>query len=529
MSVDASANAADEAARKTDAADEAARRTSAASADGGGPAPDGGPERPAIWPLALSALPLGLLALAMWFGRHVRPSADEWCFLPQVREDGMWGLVHTFYFNDNGRVANGILVGAYTKFPVGGHQWYGLVSGALMLVLLWAVVAQVLARAGQRAPRGVPLLVAAMISAVFLFATPNTYKTFYWPAASVSHTLAPVLAVAAALPLLRAHDRRSRVAALVVVVLAGVFMGTLSEEASVVALVVLSCAVLFAGQFFVARVRRFVRIWSLAGMAGIAVGTLVLFTSPGSRNRRNRFDAESTSMLAPESLEGALRGYVRILGTVFTTWQYVGAIAAGVIIGLLARRRAGGSRVLLPARPLPLLGLGAAAFLVAGYLCTVITYPVFGPKVFTTERTWNDYLLMYAFLLVAAGAFLGRWLRLRLRLGAGAAGSGCRDRTALALTAGAAAVCAVTVAGLTVPLLDLGRDMRTRAELWDRQDAYLRDGAARGETEMPYTPTKVGRMLEPFSKNGTTLWPGQCVAEWYGLEKVTYSKDFQAP
>ncbi|MEU9604920.1 DUF6056 family protein [Streptomyces sp. NPDC048057] len=514
MSVDASANAADEAAQKANAA-----------RSGSGPTPDAGPERPAIWPLALAALPLGLLALAMWFGRHVRPSADEWCFLPQVREDGMWGLVHTFYFNDNGRVANGILVGAYTEFPVGGHQWYGLVSGALMLVLLWAVVAQVLARSGQRVPRGVPLLAAAMISAVFLFATPNTYKTFYWPAASVSHTLAPVLAVAAALPLLRAHDRRSRIAALAVVVLAGVFMGTLSEEASVVALVVLSCVVLFAGQFFVERVRRFVRIWSLAGMAGIAVGTLVLFTSPGSRNRRNRFDAESTSMLAPESLEGALRGYVRILGTVFTTWQYVGAIAAGVVIGLLARRRANGSRVLLPARPLPLLGLGAAAFLTAGYLCTVITYPVFGPKVFTTERTWNDYLLMYVFLLVAAGAFLGRWLRLR----AAAAASGRRDRTTLALTAVAAAVCAVTVAGLAAPLLDLSRDMRTRAELWDRQDAYLRDGAARGETEMPYTPTKVGRMLEPFSKNGTRLWPGQCVAEWYGLEKVTYSKDFQAP
>ncbi|MEU5975962.1 DUF6056 family protein [Streptomyces sp. NPDC047315] len=516
MSVDASANAADEAARKANAARGEA---------GDDPAPGAGPERPAIWPLALAALPLGLLALAMWFGRHVRPSADEWCFLPQVREDGMWGLVHTFYFTDNGRLANGILVGAYTKFPVAGHQWYGLVSGALMLVLLWAVVAQVLARAGQRVPRGVPLLVAAMISAVFLFATPNTYKTFYWPAASVSHTLAPVLAVAAAVPLLRAHDRRSRVAALAVVVLAGVFMGTLSEEASVVALVVLSCAVVFAGLFFVERVRRFVRIWSLAGMAGIAVGTLVLFTSPGSRNRRNRFDAESTSMLAPESLEGALRGYVRILGTVFGTWQYVGAVAAGVIIGLLARRRSGTSRVLLPARPLPLLGLGAAAFLAAGYLCTVITYPVFGPRVVTTERTWNDYLLMYVFLLVAAGAFLGRWLRLRLERGASEAGR----RPALALTAVAAAVCAVTVAGLTAPLLDLGRDMRTRAELWDRQDAYLRDGAARGETEMPYTPTKVGRMLEPFGANGTKLWPGQCVAEWYDLDKVTYSKHFQAP
>ncbi|MEU5397668.1 hypothetical protein ABZ348_00005, partial [Streptomyces sp. NPDC005963] len=30
------------------------------------------------------------------------------------------------------------------------------------------------------------------------------------------------------------------------------------------------------------------------------------------------------------------------------------------------------------------------------------------------------------------------------------------------------------------------------------QDAFLREGAARGETVLPYAPTRVGRMLEPF-------------------------------
>ncbi|MGW4030527.1 DUF6056 family protein [Streptomyces sp. NPDC004838] len=520
---------------------------------GGG---DAGPRSPrrgrfaallSLWPFALALLPLGLLARAIWFGRHVRPSADEWCFLPQVREDGIWGLVSTFYLTDNGRLANGILVGAYTKFPVGGHQWYGLVSGVLMLGLLWAVTAQLLRRTGQRVPRGVPLLVASMIAAVFLFATPNTYKTFYWPAASVSHTLAPVLAVAAAIPLMRAHGRRGRITALVVVVLAGVFMGTLSEEASVVALVVLAGVVLFARWIFVERVRRYARIWSLAGMAGIAVGTIILMTSPGSRNRRTRYDAESVSMLAPESLMGSLRGYAHILETVFTTWQYAGAVAAGVLLGLLAKGTAGRERVLLPARPALLLPLGAAAFLVSGYLCTVITYPVFGKAVVTTERTWNDYLLMYVLLLVAAGAFLGRWLRLRtaaagprtqatagaeaqaaagtqVQAGARTGRSGARGAVLVRLTAvGAAAVCALTVAGLTLPLLSLAQDMRVRAEKWDRQDAYLREGAARGETVMPYTPTKVGRMLEPFGAKGTKPWPAQCVAEYYRLDRVTYA------
>ncbi|MFI2370684.1 DUF6056 family protein [Streptomyces sp. NPDC018833] len=462
----------------------------------------------AAWPFALAALPLGLLGLASWFGRHVRPSADEWCFLPVVRDHGIPGLIGKFWYTDNGRLGNGLLVGLYAEFPVAGHQWFGLVSGVLMLVLLWALTAQVLRRTGQSVPRGIPLLVAAMVMAVFLFATPNTYKTFYWPAASVSHTVAPVLAGAALLPLLRARGRRGRVAALVTVAVAGVFMGTLSEEASVVALVVLSGVVLFAHRLFRGGARRFGRLWSLAGMAGVAAGTLLLVFSPGSRNRRERYGAESTSMLAPESLLGSLRGFAHILVTVFSTWQYVGAVAAGVLLGLVARRRTTRPSVLLPWRPLPLLSLGAAAFLVSGYLCTVITYPVFGARVVTTERTWNDYLLLYIVLLVTAGGFLGRRLR-RYRPGAA--------------TATAAALCAAAVLGLVAPLVSLGHDMQVRAERWDRQDRSLREGAARGAKELPYTPVSVARMLEPFSNDGRRVWPAQCVADYYGLEKVTYS------
>ncbi|MGI5401074.1 DUF6056 family protein [Streptomyces sp. CA-135486] len=465
-----------------------------------------------LWLPALSLLPLGLLVMASWIGRHVRPSADEWCFLPSVRDHGVSGLIGKFYFTDNGRVGNGLLVGLYAQFPVAGHQWFGLISGVLMLVLLWVLTVQLLRRADLEVTRGLPLLVASMITAVFLFATPNTYKTFYWPAASVSHTVAPVLGCAVAVPLLRAGGRRSRVAALAVVFTAGVFMGTLSEEASVVALVVLSCVVLFAHHLFAARVTAFARRWSLLGMAGIAVGTVVLVTSPGSRNRRERYDADRASMLAPETLLNSLRGYLQILETILTTWQYAGAVAAGVLLGLLARGRGRRPAALLPCSPLLLTSLGAAAFLVSGYLCTVITYPVFGADVVTTERTWNDYLLLYVMLLVGVGAFVGRSLRLRTR------------RRGVAAVA-AAAVCAGAVLGLVRPLNALGDAMQVRAEKWDRQDRYLREQAADGAKVAPYTPVSVAMMLEPFSDRGRRIWPAQCVADYYHLDKVTYSTE----
>ncbi|GGT33997.1 hypothetical protein GCM10010271_42640 [Streptomyces kurssanovii] len=494
--------------------------TVASEVDDGGPAgaagrPEGRRGGPAawarLWPLVLAGMPLGLLAVAAWFGRHVRPSADEWCFLPVVRDEGISGLLGKFWFTDNGRLGNGLLVGLYAEFPVAGHQWFGFVSGLVMLVLLWALVVQVLRRAGQDVPRGVPLFVAAMVCAVFLFATPNTYKTFYWPAASVSHTVAPVLACAAVLPLLCSRGRAGRITAVVSAALAGMFLGTLSEETSVVALVVLAGVVLFAHRILAAPVRRAARLWSLAGAAGVVVGTLLLFFSPGSRNRRERYGAESASMLSPDSLLGSLRGYAEILGTVFGTWQYLGAVGAGVLLGLVARDRPGRAPVLLR-KPL-LLGLGTAAFLVAGLLCTVITYPVFGERVVTTERTWNDYLLLLVGLLVVAGAFLGRALR-----------PSVSGRRSAVTVAAAAAVCAATVLSLLGPLADLGRDMQVRAERWDHQDRYLREGAARGAKELPYTPTPVARMLEPFGQQGRKVWPAQCVADYYRLDEVTYSE-----
>ncbi|GGT29070.1 DUF6056 family protein [Streptomyces purpureus] len=474
----------------------------------GSPGPRRRPPATSAWVPALALLPLGLLAAASWLGRHVRPSADEWCFLPVVRDHGILGLVEQFYVTDNGRIANGLLVGLYAQHPVAGHQWYAPVSGLLTLGVLWTLLAHLLRRAGQRVPRGVPLLVAAMVTAVFLFATPNTYKTFYWPAASVSHTLAPVLACAAALPLLRARSRRGKAVAALTVLAAGVFLGTLSEEASVVCLVVLSGIVVFAHHLLAERIRRFARLWALLGMAGIGIGTLLLVTSPGSRHRRERYGAETVSMLAPESLSASLRAYGQILETVLTTWQYTGAVAAGVLLGLLARPARSAGATLLRPRPWLWTGLGAAAFLVSGYLCTVITYPVFGARVVTTERTWNDYLLLYVLLLTAAGALLGRALR------------GGVTETGVP-TALAAAVCMVSVLGLATPLYDLGQDMKVRAQRWDRQDAALRAGAARGATVLPYTPVKVSRMLEPFGDNGRRTWPAQCVADHYRLERVT--------
>ncbi|MFD6802718.1 DUF6056 family protein [Streptomyces cyaneofuscatus] len=498
-------------ARETAVSDEPTGRGEAPGrvrAPGRRPEPGHGP-RTALWVSALALPPLALLAAASWFGRWVRPSADDWCFLPVVRDDGITGLVGKFYFDDNGRVANAMLVGAYAKFQVAGHQWFPVVSGVLVLAVLWAVTVVALRRGGITVPRGLPLLVAAMVTALFLFVTPNTYKTFYWPAASVSHTLPPVLACAALIPLLLARTRRGRGFALAVALLAGAFIATLSEETAVVMVLVLLATLLLSGRLIPPPTRAFARRWCVAGLAGTLAGGLVLITSPGSIRRRERFGAETTSLLAPESLAASLRHFAEITVQVVTTWQYVGAVAVGVLLGLLGDRRDG--RTPRPPAHWPLLAwTGLLTLLLAGYLCTVIAYPVFQDRVSdpSANRLWNDYLLLYVVLLTGAGALLGLAVRQHVR------------RTAPA-KAVCAALCVLVCAGPAVSLLDLDTTMRARAQKWDAQDRRLREGAADGERVMPYERLVVSAMLEPFGRGGATYWPGGCVADYYGLERVT--------
>ncbi|WP_406143282.1 DUF6056 family protein [Streptomyces sp. NBC_01012] len=470
------------------------------------PGPDA---RTSIWVTALALPPLALLAAAAWFGRSVRPGADDWCFLPVVRDHGVTGLVGRFYFEDNGRVANAVLVGAYAKFQVAGHQWFGLVSGVLVLTVLWAATVLALRRLRLTVPRGLPLLVSAMATALFLFVTPNTYKTFYWPAASVSHTLPPVLACAALLPFLVARSRRGRGVALTVALCAGAVIGTLSEETAIVVVVGLATVLLLSCRGTAPPSRRFLRLWCAAGICGVAVGGLVLITSPGSNSRRGRFGAGTTSMVAPESLASSLRGFGEIALSTVTTWQYVGALAVGVLLGLLCARP-DGTAPRPPAGWLPAACAAVAALLVSGFLCTVIAYPVFQDRVSapSAARLWNDYLLVYVALLVGAGALLGAAARLRAR------------RTG-PLRAVCAVLCVLVCFAPALTLLDLDTDMRARAGKWDAQDRRLREGAGSGARVLPYERLVIGQMLEPFSRRGRSYWPGGCVADYYRIDRVT--------
>ncbi len=464
--------------------------------------------RAPAWPGLLSLLPLAVFAFAVWNARWVRPGGDDWCFLPVVRDGGLSAMVRKFYLQDNGRIVNAVLVWPYARFGEAGQQWFAPVSGVLVLALLWALVAAALRAAHGTPPRGVPLLVASMVTALFLFGSPNTYKTFYWPAASVSHTLPPVFACAAAVPVLRAASRRAKALALLIVAVTGACLGLLSEETSVVASVTLTCALLVSGRAFPRARRRFLRACCAAGIAGIVIGSLILYTSPGALHRRERKHA--STMLTADSLLASLRGFGEIISQLLTSWPYLGAIAVGVVLGLVNRvppgRPARGRTDALVA------GAGIGALLVSGYLCTVITYPVFGEQVVTSTRLWNDYLLLYILLLVYAGTLTGRALRGRVR------------RNGPVLAAGSV-VCAAVCVALTVSLGGLESGMITRAHGWDLQNRWMRSQAATGRQVLPYERLPLSKMTEPFRHGGRATWPASCIADYYQVRRITQASE----
>ncbi|MFD0025972.1 DUF6056 family protein [Streptomyces sp. NPDC058382] len=481
---------------------------------GKGEGPPGRPRTP-LWAVVLTVFPLALLAASFWIGRLVRPGGDDWCFLPVLRDEGVSGMIGKFYLHDNGRVANALMVALYGTGGVTGHQWYATVSGLLIPAVVWALVVAALRTAGRTAPRGVPLLVAAMTAAVFFFATPNTYKTFYWPASSVSHTVAPALAAAAVIPLLRARSHRGMAFALCVAAVAGLFIGTLSEGTSIVTGVLLCTALLLSIRSRPGPARGRTRLWCGVALAAVVAGLVIIYTSPGSRTRRDRFGTGATSVVDTGSLAEALRTFGDILGTVFTTWTYLGALAVGVLLGLLLRR-SGSAAPDGPLRGRPLIPALAvvAAFLVSGYLCTLVTLPAFADNMMTYgTRTWNDYLFLLVLLLAGLGALLGTALR-----------DHARRAAAVPLATGAAAVlCAAVCVGLAVPLTDLAHDMGVRARHWDRQDRLLREKAAGGARVLPYAPASVGQMRDPFGNHGRSYWPADCTARYYHLDRITYA------
>ncbi|MGW6145717.1 hypothetical protein [Streptomyces sp. NPDC055140] len=170
--------------------------------------------------------------------------------------------------------------------------------------------------------------------------------------------------------------------------------------------------------------------------------------------------------------------------------------------------RASPERVVRAKNAALLIGSCIVVLVVAGYACTVITYPAFRTGVMTSTRLWNDYLLLYVLFLVYAGALAAcAWHR--------------RGRQVATALAAGAAVYSVVCLGLAASLAVLDSDMAARASAWDQQDTRMRSQAAAGARVLPYRRLPIRKMTEPFGRDGHKTWPALCVARYYRVQGIT--------
>ncbi|MGW6389806.1 DUF6056 family protein [Streptomyces sp. NPDC055103] len=506
--------------------------------DGSGPADSGSGLRRAVSGIGsvVSVAAGALLSVGAFLGLYVRPTSDDWCALWKARDMGVLGITADFYRTQNGRVTNAFLTGLIYADDMRGPK----LLPAVLVVTLGAGLF-LLGRAALRAlrlPPPPPVLLAAaaaLLSALLFFAGTRSYQVLLWAPATISHTLPSVIGLWAVLVAVRAArggHRWARTAAVVSAFPTGLALGMLSEPFAMTAgLFAAAAAFLCLPRLGWTR-DRYVPTWCASACLGLAVGLVLLITSPGARWRRAQHPAEPLSA----SLVGeTFHDWWRVVETIAGQGAYAGAAAIGALLGLgLGLTRASEGHALghpagrasaaslrlppfrLPPRrlfltavllPLPLTALAALA----------VTYGLrtgYGDTGWTYGRTWTSFLLPLLLTLCAYGTWGGYRLGLLLRTSRRPAA-----RAAVLVAVGAIAV--GSTAALVRPVYELTTSTVVRAHTWDRQNARIRAEVAAGAREVAYRPLLIGGLTEPlFASTYERDWAARCAATYYGVDRI---------
>ncbi|GGX42459.1 DUF6056 family protein [Streptomyces chryseus] len=467
--------------------------------------------------------------MGSFLGLYVQPTSDDWCSAWRSRELGILGIANEFYEIQNGRIANGVVAGVVYAHGVAGPKLLPSLLVLSFLAGLFLLARTVFRLLGWEVPPSLTIAAAAVVCVLLFFAGASPYQALLWAPSTISHTLPGLLTVWSSLVALAAarHGRLARGLALVFAMVMGVAIGTLSEPFTIVSGVfaVGAVAVLLRGLRFPRD--RYPVSWCLMWCAGLAIGFVLLYTSPGAAWRRAQ-QPQRKSPLSPTELTATVQDWLSIWASVGGQWAYLAAAAAGLMLGLAA---ATSDRTIRPVPREPETGRGGARrrpwllMLLPVLLMGMSSFGVafglrmgYGPTGWTYVRTWTSFLFPMLLLLCAYGALAGRAL-------AGWQSSVRRPRpvvfaaTTTAVLASAASLWAV--AGLVPAVKVTAKDTVTRSVDWDRQDRLVREKAAQGSKVVPYRPLPIGGLSEPFATtNYSRDWVARCVSGYYRVERI---------
>jgi len=450
---------------------------------------------------------LALLVGTGYLGRYVRPTSDDWCMAAKERDWGVGGIVHESYYHLNGRISNAFMSGVVYM----GGGWVTKVLPALLYVGLaigTAWLAYLLfthmsvARVTAMTAAGATGLVVAVTTA---WGAHSPYAVVYWSAGTISHTLPSVLTVVVAAAALT--FRRRWVPWAIVLFAVGWVDATLSEAFMATCGTVLVVVVAYH-LFYGPRWARTVKL-SVAALAGLLAGILVLYTSPGASSRRDVLTGKS--LTAPAAAKRAIHVLPHMLHESFNARVLVPVLALGILLALL----------------LPALALSRRAFTWIVASCVVLPFVMvfevavllgmgYGFNGWAFSRVWQDFLIP-ATMAFVLGTYLiaGRLLTMlapRMRFSPAVL-------TAVAVLPVVALLYAVHSHADTARGID--RQMAHRATAWDAQSARIKTEVAGGAVFVTYTPLHIAGLAEPFKlKPWRRDQIGQCAATYYHVDQL---------
>jgi hypothetical protein len=500
--------------------------------------PSSGRSRRRPWLWALLMLPpaivaVHLLALGAFASPAVRLAADDWCAAARIRDYGSLGFIDYYYFKVNGRLAYHVSQLLVFADGLRGARVLPIVLIITLTVGIFTMLYLALRHLDWRWPAAAAGLLAVVVSALTFFAGNAVYQILFWSAATVTHTLPPILGIWNVIILVvaaRSPRRWVRVAAVVLALLMGFLIGSLGEAFFVVSGVYAGTALLLALLAWRDRRTRFPITWLAVWLMGMLAGFAVLYFSPGQRLRTElSYKQEQPSLLSVRGLSEALHGWLSSWEIILSQPAYYAAIVAGLLVGLLASRAAlrrtslpfaGGSWTL--PRKLLVAVLPAALVVIASFGVIAGLRYGYGPDGWRFQRAWTSFLIPAIVTAALYGAAAGYWL--------GRRSSGWKRNVAvpaMAALLGVSALVSTVLLGSIVPRnTALVHEMTDRAKAWDKNNAAVEQQIREGKRIVRFTPTPISGSTEPFRYTTAPDWAANCAAVYYDVDKVIPSEEW---
>ena len=443
--------------------------------------------------LALSLVPYLILSV------FARPLADDYCSSALFSSLGFWNAQVNAFFSWTNRYATMLFIGIFDWFGLWGLR----VLPVFLILGLTFSSYLLLKRFSRHAELALPrlsLLAASLaLTLLTLSALPNLYQSIYWRAGSIAYTL-PVIALNCLLAgLLKAREGKPAgylpvVFGLAAFVASG--FSTINAAAQFTALGIVFCVLARRGRQ--ASAER--GLW-IGALAGSLLGLVLLALQPGARLRLEQMPPMPglgrliylTLRHSAALVYHSLRDYLP---------ARMAALLLGVLLGLSGRALAFPSfKKLLT----PLLLSALALFLLTAAFCAPSALI---QSAYPEERAQTGAVFLFSAALLAAGFFVGGWLRARQ--------PGFLSHAPLILLNIGALVC-LFLAQSQLPAQF--STFRKHAAAWDKREAVIltqKDAGARSLL-VPGVDSLAGLMeLTPDPSN----WVNECAASYYQLDSI---------